>query len=399
MSGAVATRVRSVGSVAPTLARVCGYAAWDGVRRGRTDDPQVVPASPETITAAWMTAALCGGVRGAEVTAVRPGDGSSGTTYRRRLHVDYNDAGRAADLPATLFTKSTPTVLQRITQAITGAVEARFYVHLRPLLAIEAPRCFHGVVDDRRMTAITLLEDLTATKGATFLSPTTVVSRPDAEQIIGTLAHVHGRLGAIPAPAYLKTYQGHWRDALGMVNVERYFLRAFVESGDLIAPGIRADPARAWRAVLASIACHDDLEPTLVHNDVHLGNWYRTDAGRMGLCDWQAVVRGHWSRDLAYALATTLTVDDRRAWERELVALYVDALAAAGGPTVSAEAAWLAYRRQLWGALAYWAPTYSPPKLMPSDMQPREISGELLHRISTACVDLDALNAMEACDR
>jgi aminoglycoside phosphotransferase (APT) family kinase protein len=159
---------------------------------------------------------------------------------------------------------------------------------------------------------------------------------------------------------------------------------------------VRRDAHRAWDAVLRSIALHDGLPATVIHNDVHLGNWYRTADGRMGLCDWQAVVTGHWSRDLAYALSTMLTIEDRRAWERDLVERYATALGAAGGPPTTAPEAFDAYRRQVWGALAYWAPTYSPPRLMPSDMQPRAISGELLRRISTACDDLDAFAAVGA---
>jgi aminoglycoside phosphotransferase (APT) family kinase protein len=42
---------------------------------------------------------------------------------------------------------------------------------------------------------------------------------------------------------------------------------------------------------------------------MHLGNWHFTGGGAMGLCDWQCISVGHWSRDLAYALASTLTVD------------------------------------------------------------------------------------------
>jgi hypothetical protein len=387
-------RLRAIGGVAPTLVRVAVLAGLDRARTPVTENPDVVPREPEALTPGWLTAALCRDVPGSRVVSVRVGDGSSGTTYRRRLHIEYNDAGREAGLPGTVFTKSAPRILQRITLAITGAVEARFYLQLRPLLSIEAPVCFHGVVDDRRMTAISVLEDLSASKAATFLSPTTRVDRGEAEQVIETLAAIHATLGAVAPPAWLKTYQRHWQDAFAMVNVERYFLRAFDEGAEHFAAAVRATPGRAWRAVLASIAVHDELPATVIHNDVHLGNWYRTGDGRLGLCDWQAVVRGHWSRDLAYALSTTLTVDDRRAWERELVERYVEALVRAGGPVVAADDAWTLYRQQLWGALAYWAPTFSPPRLMPSDMQPRAVSGELLHRISTACEDLDAFAAV-----
>jgi hypothetical protein len=55
-------------------------------------------------------------------------------------------------------------------------------------------------------------------------------------------------------------------------------------------------------------------------------------------------------------------------------------------------AAWHMYRRQLLGALVMWTPTYRPPPLMP-DMQPTEVTEEMLRRISTAIVDLDSLSA------
>jgi len=37
----------------------------------------------------------------------------------------------------------------------------------------------------------------------------------------------------------------------------------------------------------------------LLHCDVHPGNSYVTGDNRMGLCDWQCVVRGGWARDIA----------------------------------------------------------------------------------------------------
>ncbi|MCW3017065.1 MAG: aminoglycoside phosphotransferase family protein, partial [Solirubrobacterales bacterium] len=159
-------RIRGVAGTAPTLARVCLLAALDRARPLDTTDPAQVPYDPAAISTAWLTAALCAGVPGARVTAAAPTGGSSGTTRRLGLGLSYNGTGRAAGLPARVFTKSTPALRQRITQAITGPVEARFYTRLRPLLSIEAPVCFHGAVDARRMTAITVLEDLVETKQA-----------------------------------------------------------------------------------------------------------------------------------------------------------------------------------------------------------------------------------------
>jgi aminoglycoside phosphotransferase (APT) family kinase protein len=82
---------------------------------------------------------------------------------------------------------------------------------------------------------------------------------------------------------------------------------------------------------------------------MHLGNWYFMGGGAMGLCDWQCISVGHWSRDLAYALASTLTVERRRSWERELIALYLQRLAEACGAVLDFPTTWDLYRR-----LAHW---------------------------------------------
>jgi thiamine kinase-like enzyme len=386
-------RTRARARAVPLIARIAAHSAQERVRPVRTDDAARVPTRVEDITPAWLTAALSGGTD-VRIVGVEAVDGTSGTTSRCRLRLWYDGDAAAVGLPDTVFTKSSPTLLQRITQAVTGPVEARFYTQVRGALDIEAPGCFHGVVDERRMAAVVVLEDLVATRAATFLGPTSTITRAEAEDVVGTLAKLHGTFAARPAPAGFKTYVRQWEDALALVDVESAFRRCLGECGDLLDERLREDPARTWRAVRASIALHENQPSTLLHNDVHLGNWFRSGSGALGLCDWQAVVVGHWSRDLAYALTTILATEDRRAWEHELVALYTEELQRHGGPATDPGAAFARYREQVWGALAFWAPTYSPPRRMPSDMQPREVSGEMLRRIGAACVDLDAFGAV-----
>jgi hypothetical protein len=125
----------------------------------------------------------------------------------------------------------------------------------------------------------------------------------------------------------------------------------------------------------------------------------------MGLCDWQCVTRGHWSRDLAYALSSTLDVEQRRSWEVELIQHYLDELAErTGSSPMEFEEAWLRYRQQLPGALFMWTPTLAvahvvgrlrvPPMLFPL-MQTWEISYESVRRIATAMSDLESLDSLD----
>src|SRR6202012_1788555 len=115
-----------------------------------------------------------------------------------------------------------------------------------------------------------------------------------------------------------------------------------VENGRFIAEN--------YRAVAALI---DTPPHTVMHGDAHPGNMYFRD-GEAGLLDWQAVRRGHPSRELAYTLITSLAPEARPTAQRELLDVYRQALAAAGGPELDREDLWLRYRQ---GALyAYVAP-------------------------------------------
>ena len=59
--------------------------------------------------------------------------------------------------------------------------------------------------------------------------------------------------------------------------------------------------------------------------------------GRACFFDWEAVQTGNWAQDVAYHLATVLSIEDRRAHERELLGHYLAELAAHGGPAIDFE--------------------------------------------------------------
>jgi NAD(P)-dependent dehydrogenase (short-subunit alcohol dehydrogenase family) len=85
----------------------------------------------------------------------------------------------------------------------------------------------------------------------------------------------------------------------------------------------------------------------------------------------------------------TLTIDQRRDWERELINLYLERLAAAGGEALAFPTTWDLYRQQTLGALVMWTPTHKPPRFLPA-MQPKSMTTEMLHRILTAIDDLES---------
>ena len=154
-----------------------------------------IPPAAETLTADWLTSALCAEHPGAAVVDFAVGVGSDGTSCRRPLHVTYNDAGAAAGLPVQLFTKTTASLGSRLTTALGGLPksECLFYNLIRPSLRDWAgPAGYYAGFDERTLRSMVIMEDVVATRGAAFGSVVTPASRSEAEHLVCQLAVYHG---------------------------------------------------------------------------------------------------------------------------------------------------------------------------------------------------------------
>jgi hypothetical protein len=381
-----------------TRARVAAHVLWDALVDPPARAAQEVPWRAEAITPEWITAILARDVPGARALEVEVSGGHSGSSVRRQIRVRWNDAGAQAGLATRLFAKTTPTLLTRLSSGMAAAGEGRFFRELRGELSLEAPVSVHSAYDRASARSIHLFEDLTQTRGARFCGARTQIDRAQAEQIVDTLAALHGSYYASPRfdaeLRWVTTYEAFF--LTGEKNgIREGHDRAMIEAADEIPAPLLARKSEIWPALRRSLAMHAAEPRTLLHSDVHLGNWYETRDGRMGLCDWALVCKGHWARDLAYALMTVLAPADRRAWERELIARYLERMRERCGLAVSPDAAWDRYRQQSFAALAMWTPTLCHPPTMP-DMQPPEMSREMIARICTAIADLDALDVKSA---
>jgi hypothetical protein len=383
------------GDALRTRARIAAHVIWDAVTRPAARKLEDVPWCAEAITPEWITAVMGRGHPGVRALQVDVTGGHQGSSVRRQLHVHWNEAGRDAKLASRLFAKTTPTLLTRLSSGMAAAGEGRFFRELRPEISIEAPMLVHSAHDRASGRSIHLFEDLVATRGASFCNHRTPISRAQAEQIADTLASLHGhfhastRFGA--ELRWVTTYEAFF--ATGAKNgIREGHERAMQEAADVIPTAVTARKDEIWPAALRALAVHEREPRTLLHSDVHLGNWYVTREGRMGLGDWALVCKGHWSRDVAYALMTTLAIEDRRAWERELLRRYLERMREACGLTLDFDRAWTLYRQQAFAALLMWTPTLCHPPTMP-DMQPEVMSREMIARISAAIADLDALDA------
>src|SRR5262245_56568596 len=83
-----------------------------------------LPFTYEAITPQWLTAVLGRGIPGAVVESHELGPRDDGTSNRRRIELRWNDAGRAAGLPATVFCKGTQSLESRYILGMNEGVQA-----------------------------------------------------------------------------------------------------------------------------------------------------------------------------------------------------------------------------------------------------------------------------------
>lgn len=372
----VAGQALSIAGLAAHLSRGVGRVATDAVVGGRFGLPRTV----EDIDAAVLSK-----IMGSSVRSVRVLDRDAGTSSRGRLVLT------GKDVPESVFVKvAAETAATRFMGELgrLGQTEVRFYNQLAPQLT-GLPYAYGAAFDSWTGRYLLVLEDL-PTESCEFPDTLHPISPDQAGLVIELLADLHaafwdrlprdgrGPLGWLYTPSGDVT--SLLTGSLMHASMKRLAERSPfpVENGRFIADN--------YRAVAALI---DTPPHTVMHGDAHPGNMYFY-GGKAGLLDWQAVRRGHPSRELAYTLITSLTPEDRRATQRDLLDDYRRALAAAGGPDLDRDDLWLRYRQSaLYG---YVAPLITAGM---GGMQVERIAMEGLRRGVAALDDLETVAALK----
>ena len=348
----------------------------------------------DSITEQDLTAAIAKGVPGAHVLRIGL-DRDRGTTDRARLELEWNDAGKEAGLPTKAFAKGTASMAQsRLLNSAFGlcATEVSFYnnayhdlagITLRPYYAKVAP--------GGRFLLVLESKD----ENTHFYTPDGEASLQHAEAIIDALAEMHGRFYKSPRfqtdLSWVTTYRGR----PGQVLAPRVILLAekrFMKHFDVPEPVRRltrfhlANREAFWRIWEA-------MPPTLCHGDTHIGNTFRSADGTSGLFDWQEVHTMNGIREVAYFIAWAFTPENRRAYEKDLLARYLDTVAdsGVGSETPSMSEAFDLYRLMMIDA---WTSVWASLGLMKVEQE--GLAETLLERQYAVLLDLDVEQALHA---
>ena len=92
-------------------------------------------------------------------------------------------------------------------------------------------------------------------------------------------------------------------------------------------------------------------------------------------------------------ISPALTPNDRRNWERDLLARYLELFSERTATRPDFDESFLHYRQQIVHALLMWTITLCHSPLLPN-MQSEEAALTMIERIATAMADLDSIDSI-----
>ncbi|MGV0050209.1 phosphotransferase [Mycobacterium colombiense] len=333
-----------------------------------------VPDSLEqALSPQWLTAAL-----GTDIVEVTPGPIVDRISTNARFAIRCAD-GRSQNLCVKGYFNEIGRAARYI-----GAPEAHFY---RDLAAATGVRTLHSVyadVDPQTRHGVIITEDVAA-QGATFLDGNSPYTPDQTAQTLAEFALLHAAtwdsVRCASAP-WLAPRLGRALEVWGLPATLDIVGRNFDGPNGARIPAEVRDARRLVDAYRRLAAAHAPGSWCVIHGDAHVGNVFLDATGTGSLVDWQLVQRGGWHLDVGYHIASTLSVDERRRTERDLLRHYLDALASRGVTPPPWDEAWRAIASGMLHGFYLWSIT---TKVQPA------IIATLLHRLGTAVADHDAL--------
>lgn len=312
-----------------------------------------------------------------------------GHDTKMRIKLDLNRAGIDAGIPQHVCLKG--NLMGHLPSRPVCVTEARFYNFYRQLpktFLIAAPACYFADWDDdaQGQQGIVIIDDLIE-MGGTFGHSYLPIGLDEMTRSLEGLAAMHGSTWGskeLASQNWLQTAMAPEtvNDDYWSMIPEFYEKHNKIPERVAIFPKWMADdPSRLRKAgdALRAYESRNKGPRCLLHGDAHLGNSCVLPNGKRVWFDWQIVRKGLPWRDLTYFMIGSLTIEDRRKGERDLLRHYLDHFTANGGPRFTFDEVWSEYRRMvIWGLVA-WQSNISPgEKTMPP-----------LERFCTAAKDLE----------
>ena len=356
------------------------------------------PASPDELGPEWYTTALrsrgalgdATSVATAEAAPIGVGVGILSLLWRVMFTYD-NGTG-----PATAVLKLPHTVegARQTADAFSFyGREVNFYREAAHRTPLGTPEVYAAEYDRDRKDFVLLLEDLGDRKQFDQLDGCSVEDAlVAAKEIAAHHAWWWEDVDILEADWTFKTCDPPNPQALPPTLRQSWPL---IESQFAhLLPGPMLDAARRMPDVCVELLNRLSEPPlTLLHGDYRLDNLFFDPGAEdpVVAVDWQICGLGRSAYDIAYFMSQSLTPEDRRAADEEVVRAYHQALVAGGVEGYSYEQVWEDYRLAILFCSVY--PLNAGALDLVND-RARALFEAMLDRSASAIADLDALELM-----
>jgi len=276
----------------------------------------------DEVSTTWLSNVLGYPIR--SMQSSRMGTGQTGAACRIDVEAEQG--------PKSFVLKGAAGELEaRKRVAIGYRREVGFYAELADRLDIRVPHCWYAGITDDGLKCTLLFEDLSPRVPGVQVEGCSV---DRAEAAIRNLVGLHAPRWNDPTlfeHPFLKLRAHDAKSAKFLGDITRSTAAQFVDRyRDELEPEDAATMLAAADAIEAWVLLKN--EPfTLIHGDYRPDNlMFGVDSNDVVAVDWQTLEVAPPARDLAYFIANSLSVDERRRHERDLVRLYVDELAEDG---------------------------------------------------------------------
>lgn len=295
--------------------------------------PPPFPISVDQLDREFLGAALGERVRAYETHRIGADRGMLGEIFVIELDI--------ATGPRSIVAKFAAPRAEALETARRGRAnerELRFYDELLPSTPVAAPAC-HGTWYDPETAHFCLLQDLVDTDPT--VDQVDGLSPDQVRLVIAELATLHARWWRDPDVLtldWLPRLDGTARTSNLHRLVQAGWEPMCALMGDALSEGERRLGERFADRLVEQLGHVAALPSTLIHSDLRADNLLFDPSGeRVAIVDWQGCGVGPPAFDLAYLLSSSLTVDDRRAHEDELLDDYATHLSEAGLPLTTDE--------------------------------------------------------------
>ena len=321
---------------------------------------ELLPRSRDQATAEWFTRTLQNRYPGAVAEKMEIVQLLDSHTTKLRVAVHWNDAARAAGLPQHLCLKSNWS--GAFNDVDICAVEARFYYYLAEHMQVPTAKCYYADWDsDGSGEGLIVLEDL-VDRGGRFGNSTQHPGVDGVATALSGIARLHAGLWGDPIlgrQAWLQTSMRTPVDC-DQVRIMWKWIQENLKDPNFraIAPRHYLDDVRRVERAFDRLGEYErafEAPYCVILGDCHQGNSYILPDGERLWLDWQLVRRGRPWRDLTYFMVGSLTVEERRQHQRDLIAHYRKELVSSGATQVlGLDEIWEQYRRWIMYGIQAW---------------------------------------------